>query len=69
MRACLAAGDRTERFACYAQLTALALAPLGPPPADDATMLEFERDADLQPSAVSAALAFWDALLAPTELA
>jgi hypothetical protein len=67
MRACLAASDRHERFALYAQLTEQALAPLGPPPAEDATMLEFERGADVQPSAVSAALAFWEALLAPTE--
>jgi hypothetical protein len=67
MRACLAAGDRHERFRLYAQLTEQALAPLGPPPADDATMLEFERGADVQLGAVRAALAFWDALLAPTE--
>jgi hypothetical protein len=67
MRTCLAATDRHERFRLYAQLTEQALAPLGSPPAEGATMLEFEHDADVQLETVSAAFAFWDALLVPRE--
>lgn len=64
-RRCLAEGDRRRKVQLYERLVELTMAPLGDPWTEGQTSVTFAADVDLSPSAMEAALAFWDGLLDP----